>query len=158
MCACMHLAVVCVCASLRACAIPIISSLYIGRPVTPNVMIGDSTITWSPSAPSLSHRTSVCLVGTASCLIETSCIGCNSTLITEITENSNYSITVCSSSVVNGEPCMNESCASVLVGKHIVWTDCLDIYWNSLCSALGEMMYKPLTSSVSYIVYSDNLQ
>ena len=72
-------------------------------------------VAWSPSAPGLSHRTSVCLVGTTNCPIDTSCTGCSSTGITGITETGNYSFTVCSSSLVNGVPCMSEACAPPII-------------------------------------------
>ena len=40
---------------------------------------------------------------------------CSSASITGITESDSYSFTVCSSSVVNGVPCMSEACASLLI-------------------------------------------
>ena len=79
-----------------------------------NVMTTHCTVAWTPSVPGLHHKTSVCLAGTTYCPIETSCIGCSSAGITGIAKSGNYSITVCSSSVVNGVPCMSEACASTI--------------------------------------------
>ena len=76
-----------------------------------NVMVTGSTITWSASAPGLSHNISVCREGTSDCPFRSNCTDCNSASITGITENGSYSFTVCSSSVVNGVPCMSEACA-----------------------------------------------
>ena len=86
---------------------------------TSNVMVTNSTVTWTPSAPGLTHRTNVCLVGTTNCSFQISCTSCNSTSITGITETGNYNISVCSSSVVNGVSCMDEACASIIEGKRI---------------------------------------
>ena len=80
-----------------------------------NVMVTGSTITWSLSAPGLSHNISVCREGTSDCPFWSNCTDCNSTSITGITASGNYTITVCSSSVVNGVPCMSEACASLLI-------------------------------------------
>ena len=96
------------------------ASLSVGTPAAPRSIITTGcAVAWCPSAPGLSYRISVCrLQGTTNCPIETSCIGCSSTSITGITESGNYSISVCSSSVVNGVPCMSEVCAPpVIVGK-----------------------------------------
>ena len=79
-----------------------------------NVMTTGRTIAWTPSAPGLHYITSVCLAGTTNCPIETSCIGCSYAGITGIAKSGNYSITVCTSSVVNGVPCMSEACASTI--------------------------------------------
>ena len=79
-----------------------------------NVMTTHCAVAWTPSTPGLQHKTSVCLAGTTNCPIETSCIGCNSAGITGIAKSGNYSIAVCSSSVVNGVPCMSEACASTI--------------------------------------------
>ena len=85
-----------------------------------NVMVIDSTITWSASAPGLSHSISVCREGTSDCPFRSNCTDCNSTSITGITESGNYSITVCSSSVVNGVPCMSEACAPPIIEGMLV--------------------------------------
>ena len=77
-----------------------------------NVMRTGSIITWSSSAPDLRHRISVCRAGTSDCL-SNSCTNCGSISITGITEGDN-NITVCSSSVVNGVPCMGEACAHLI--------------------------------------------
>ena len=80
-----------------------------------NVRMTGSTIAWTPLAPGLSHRTSVCHEGTSNCVIKTSCSDCSSTCITGISESDNYTISVCSSSVVNGVPCMSEACAPPII-------------------------------------------
>ena len=80
-----------------------------------NVTVTNSTVTWAQSAPGLTHRTNVCLVGTTNCSIQISCTSCNSTSITGVTETGNYSISVCSSSVVNGVSCMSEACAPPII-------------------------------------------
>ena len=80
-----------------------------------SVITTGCAVAWSPSAPGLSHWTRVCLVGTTNCPIDTSCTGCSSTGITGITESDNYTITVCSSSVVNGVPCRNVACAPPII-------------------------------------------
>ena len=96
------------------------SSHSVGTPVAPhNVMTTHCAVAWTPSAPGLHHKTSVCLAGTTNCPIETSCIGCSSAGITGIAKSDNYSITVCSSSVVNGVPCMSEACASTITEGRI---------------------------------------
>ena len=88
------------------------SSHSAGTPVAPNnVTTTHCTVAWTPSAPGLHHKTSVCLAGTTNRLIETSCIGCSSAGTPVCV---NYSITVCSSSVVNGVPCMSEARASTI--------------------------------------------
>ena len=104
------------------------ASPSVGTPMAPsNVMVTGSTITWSASAPGLIHRTNVCLVGTTNCSIQISCTSCNSTSITGITESGNYSITVCSSSVVNGVPCMSEACTPPIIEGMLVHSSHVEV-------------------------------
>ena len=92
-----------------------------------NVMVTGSTITWSASAPGLSHNISVCCEGTSDCPFRMRCTNCNSTSITGITEIGNYSITVCSSSVVNGVPCMSEACAPPIIEGMLVHSSHIEV-------------------------------
>ena len=75
-----------------------------------------NNISWSPSATGLKHRIIVCFEGTSNCPVEISCMGCNFAVISEITRTDDYNIRVCSSNVVDGEPCQSESCISTLAG------------------------------------------
>ena len=111
------------------------ASLSVGTPAAPRSIITTGcAVAWSPSAPGLIYRISVCrLQSTTNCPIETSCTNCSSTSIAEITESGNYNITVCSSSVVNGVPCMSEVCAPpVIVGM-------LRLNYRGLSGSLGTL-------------------
>ena len=89
-----------------------------GRPLPPsNVMTTGPTVAWTPSAPGLSHRISVCRKSTSVCAYETSCTGCIAIGITGYQARGNYTITVCSFRLANGVPC--EACAlPVTEGVH----------------------------------------
>ena len=93
------------------------ASLSVGTPAAPhNIISTGCAVVWSPSAPGLSYRISVCrLQSTTNCSIETSCTNCSFTSITGITESGSYNITVCSSSVLNGVACMSEACAPPII-------------------------------------------
>lgn len=93
----------------------ITASPSVDPPVAPsNLMVmTNSTITWFPSALGLSHNISVHVYNgsTSDCPFQLIYSNCNSIDITGIPGKGGYSITVCSSSVMNGEPCMREVCA-----------------------------------------------
>ena len=92
-----------------------------GPPLPPsNVMSTGLTVAWTPSAPGLSHRISVCQKGTSDCAYETRCTGCIAIGTTGIEIRGNYTITVCSFRLADGVPC--EACAlPVTEGVHMLY-------------------------------------
>ena len=74
-------------------------------------------VSWPQSSPEFSYKITVCHEGTSDCPYNTECTDCTFTDINEEVEDGSYNISVCSSSVVNGKPCMSGACASTVAGK-----------------------------------------
>ena len=129
------------------------ASLSVGTPAAPrNIISTGCAVVWSPSAPGLSYRISVCrLQSTLNCPIATNCTNCSFASITGITESGSYNITVCSSSVVNGVPCMSEACAPpIIVGM-------LRLNYRDLSGCLGTLkahMYMLICRSIGTTVFT----
>ena len=99
-----------------------------------NVVVVGSIVFWSPAAPDLSHRVTVCFSGTTECVTRTDYIGCCFANFTGMVEGDDYNITVCSSSVVNGVACMSEACASITTGEINLFIPCIICFNISLFS------------------------